>query len=139
MKARKKSVTRDLLRIFEIALFFAISVLGYGMLAKTSTSGSKTKSRTQLSDTRNTLIPDSFERALRDLRVLDAAPAKTRLDSENPQQDCFLSALEAPVHIEHRKLHLLPADLDRGPAYGFASSPPSIPYNLLQQNPVLLV
>ena len=139
MKARNKSVTRDLLRVFEIALFFAISVLGYGMLAKTSGTGSKSKGRSQLSVTRNTFIPESFERALRECRILEAASAQTHLTERHQHQTDLISSFTVPIHFERPERHLLPADHDSGQVHGIASNSPHLPFNLLQQNPVLLV
>ncbi|MCW8797287.1 MAG: hypothetical protein OQK67_09520 [Chlorobium sp.] len=40
----KHHIVRRLLRFFEISLFFVISVLGYGFLAKTSSFNAKSKS-----------------------------------------------------------------------------------------------
>ena len=40
----KQHIVRRLLRFFEISLFFLISVLGYGFLAKTSSFNTKSKS-----------------------------------------------------------------------------------------------
>ncbi|NTV03242.1 MAG: hypothetical protein HGB04_10785 [Chlorobiaceae bacterium] len=139
MKARKKSATRDLLRFFEIALFFAISVLGYGMLAKSSTSGSKSKSRTQLSETRNNLIPASFDRALREFRAMETAPTNPRLAGEHQHLSGLISALEAPVHLEHPDPYPIPSCHDSGQPSGMPSATLPLPGNLLQQNPVLLV
>jgi len=139
MKARKKSVTRDLLRVFEIALFFAISVLGYGMLAKTSASGSKSKSRSQFSDTRNSFIPERFDRSLTERRVPDAAPANTMLTDRQRNPHDVISSLTSIIHLELADLQLLPSDHDSGRAHRIASHAHRRPFNLLQQNPVLLV
>lgn len=45
MKTRKQSIGRKILRVFEIALFFTISVLGYGFMLKVLSSNVKSKSR----------------------------------------------------------------------------------------------
>ena len=139
MTARKKSVTRDLLRLFEVAIFFAVSVLGYGLLATTSSAGSKSRARTQVSETRNSLIPESFERALRELRRVDQVTHGTKLASEHAQHSDVISALEAPFCLEHPRMQPLPARQDGCRRHRIASNSAPLPFNLLQQNPVLLV
>ncbi len=139
MHTRKKSITRDLLRVLEIALFFAVSVLGYGLLAKTSTSGARSKPRNHPADIRNTLLTNGVDRALRIFPAMVISPARTALSEKlHPATGC-VPPIDVAHRRDHRMLHDLPADHDIDSVSAGTSPSPHLPFNLLQQNPVLLV
>ncbi|NTW51307.1 MAG: hypothetical protein HGB22_01765 [Chlorobiaceae bacterium] len=139
MYSGKHTIGRNILRIFEIAIFFAISVLGYGLLVKTSSGNSKSKSRDQATGVQRSIEPDGLHRELKVLPGDFRFPGKRTYSSlsEEPARsfaaDHFLF-FSSPLHPDYRFSLLLSRQL-----FGFSPDSPSLPFNLLQQNPVLLV
>lgn len=137
MKARRKSPVRNLLRFFEIALFFAISVLGYGLLAKTATSGSKTKSRALSTSIEKGGFTYGLQRELREFTVL----ARLRMLSPASGDELPTPGLQAAAHPAATALH---SHQRNAPPSSFCTASATNllflphPCNLLQQNPVLL-
>lgn len=134
MKARRKSPARNLLRFFEIALFFAISVLGYGLLAKTSNSGSKTKSRTLSTRLEEGGCTYGLQR---ELTVL----ARLRLFSRASGDELPASALQVDAQpftnaVRWQPCHIISNGISI--ALSATANHLPLPCNLLQQNPVLL-
>ncbi len=136
MKARSKSSSRNILRIFEIALFFAISVLGYGLLAKTTSAGSKSKTRTHPTDVRNSL---GYGEAEPENHPSSIALPRTALNrQEHPDRTGPQHSPVAAAVFQHAR-------------HPFTTCPPCtsarltplaihhLPCNLLQENPVLLL
>jgi hypothetical protein len=134
MQAGRSNISRSVWRFFEIALFFAISVVGFNVCAKTTNLNSKLKSRSQLqgNGSCNGWLSSSHE--LHHTRLLHAfsdTPPKNSVEK--------LSIFQAE-HCAHR-----------GAVYAFAAAafcctpqqlpqaPAILPRNLLQQNPVLLI
>ncbi|MCE1273085.1 MAG: hypothetical protein LWW75_00955 [Chlorobiales bacterium] len=139
MKARRKSIARNLLRVVEIAIFFAISVLGYGLLAKTSSSGSKSRNRNPQAGIEKNLIFGGLQRELRELSTL--VNPNTRPHTTYEAQK-VLHVVTMPVATAHhvypqRHLRLLSPELSRMPDTRSSSTP--LLYNTFQQNPVLLI
>ncbi|MBF0585792.1 hypothetical protein INT08_00710 [Prosthecochloris sp. N3] len=138
MPARgRRNISKNLWRFFEIALFFAVSVVGFNVLAKTSVSG-KTKSREhssreqlveRLSMTRveSLFLPATFTTG----NMQSVATSRSGQHSREPA---------GPLHAMFFAAR--PAACIPIPA---VISPPSpfhahlqLPPNLLQQNRVLL-
>ncbi|HWR01037.1 MAG TPA: hypothetical protein VN371_04170 [Chlorobaculum sp.] len=139
MYSRKLTIGRNILRVFEIAMFFAVSVLGYGLLVKTSSFNGKSKSRDHAPRIQRSLDLSGLHRELKVLPGAFRFPTEHSFTGRSAKQvNDFASAHSAPYGTI---LH---------PGYRFAlhdsqhlrvSHPatPSLPCNLLQQNPVLLV
>jgi hypothetical protein len=137
MHSRKHPIGRNILRVFEIALFFAISVLGYGLLVKTSSLNSKSKSREHATGIQNTLDLSGLHRELKVLSGTFRLPTGTGLTTcdklvrtISPDHPAFYGTIHHPDY--RYSLH------DSRPLGNNPAITP-LPYNLLQQNPVLLV
>jgi hypothetical protein len=139
MRARSKSITRNILRVFEIALFFAISVLGYGLLAKTSTATSKYKSRSQPSNVRKNLACGGHERELVELTKLIGFPSENPVSLGSPDRIRALPTHHDVTYACHLPYPaLLITQYTRHTPESLSDSSP-FPFNLFQQNPVLLI
>ncbi len=140
MRARSKSFARNILRVFEIALFFAISVLGFGLLAKTSSASSKDKSRNHPSDVRKNLGCFGHDRELRELGEVISTTSEQHLSFGNQDQVRILPDPQEVMHAYHLpdEARLTRHDSRHTPSYSLSDSSPQ-PYNLFQQNPVLLI
>jgi hypothetical protein len=134
MKARRKSPVRNLLRFFEIALFFAISVLGYGLLAKTSTSGSKMKSRTLSTRLEEGGCSYGLQR---ELTVLARLRLFSRASGDELQASAFQVDAHPVANVTRRQFCHTPSNGTSIAISATAGHLP-LPCNLLQQNPVLL-
>jgi hypothetical protein len=139
MHTRKHSVGRNILRVFEIALFFAVSVLGYGLMMKASSFNSKSKTRAQAPGLQ------SAAEATGDNRQPGFIPGNLYFPNET-----ILSATHSGVvhsieafHALHGKVSnpsvYLTSMPDRPLRYGQYPDHLAFPHNLLQQNPVLLI
>ena len=137
MQTRKQSIGRKMLRVLEIALFFAISVLGYGLMLKVSSSNAKSKNRDRDSIAlRSTAELNGLHRELRVLSgtLLFPRDTATTLPSRDTlSRHAFSTIHPLPTLVRHllsgneRHSHDLDGDnhLPR-------------PCNLLEQNLVLL-
>jgi hypothetical protein len=139
MQSRKHTFVRNILRVFEVALFFAVSVLGYGLLVKTSSVNAKSRSREHAPGIQRALDLSGLNRELKVLSGTFRFPAETAVTNCSEELSrAFAPAppayYDAIPHPDFRAaLH------DRRHHFGNYPAPPSLPYNLLQQNPVLLV
>lgn len=137
MHSRKHSVSRNILRVFEIALFFAISVLGYGLLLKASSFNTKSKNRDRESIVVQNAV--NLNGRHRELKVLSGTllfPNDTKAALPNRYTftgQSFLAISPLPALA----LHLL-CEKELTVNYRNSNSRISRPYNLLEQNPVLL-
>jgi len=140
MKARAKNITRSILRFCEIALFFAVSVMGYGLLTKTSSLTSKDKGRNYQPGVSVcidlpkagmsadlTLVHDLYAIASTELlsgHVFDGVHTVAICDIRQTEQvyfaDSFTNSASAIT-------------------FNTLCSRPFQPYNLFQENPVLLI
>jgi hypothetical protein len=139
MRARSKSIARDILRVFEIALFFAISVLGYGLLAKTSTSSSKYKNRSQPSDVRKSLACGGDERELLELTKIIGIPSGKHLSPGSQDRIRVVPSPQEVMYAYHLPYHALLTRHEARLTSESLSYPSPVPFNLFQQNPVLLI
>jgi hypothetical protein len=134
MHTRKHTVGRNILRLFEIALFFAISVLGYGLLLKASSFNSKSKTRNHASGIQRSLGSKGIYRELNNITgglTLTKERVITRCISGITHTLESFQPLQLPTRQSSIK--------DRSFRYFDNPVHPPCPYNLLQQNPVLLV
>lgn len=138
MKTRRKSIVRNLLRVVEIALFFAISVLGYGLLAKTSSGSSKTRSRNLPSGIEKNMILGGLQRELPELSATAGHGKDSHPAFEAPGVFRFVSP---PMTMLNHPLELLSGYASPDTQHRFATitRPTILPSNLFQQNPVLLM
>lgn len=140
MTTRRKSTTRNILRVLEIALFFAVSVLGYGLLAASSSAGTKSKSRSYPADVRKNLSLSGIHRELWDPSESVQTPSGRNLTFDGEQLFRLLPNAPGVSHAYHHSLPALPlTHLDCANSPEFSPKTTLLPYNLLQQNPVLLV
>ena len=140
MNTRKHNIVRNILRVFEIALFFAVSVFGYGLLVKTtSVSSSKSKSRNQPPGIQRDLGLNGMQRELRVMPETLRQPVKPELTLRKRALLLHLSGSDhahAAYAFQPHLQPLLPYQYHR---YYSTHIPFSLPYNLLQENPVLLI
>ncbi|NTU54221.1 MAG: hypothetical protein HGA97_11125 [Chlorobiaceae bacterium] len=139
MHNRKHTAGRNILRIFEIALFFAVSVLGYGLLLKVSSSQTKSKSREHAPDLRRALDQNGLQRELKIISgklLFPDEPAISKAEEGHGQsigtlrsQHCSVLRYTSLMTSCGNELSSYRNDVDRTPR----------PCNLLQRNPVLLV
>lgn len=137
MHSRKHSVSRNILRVFEIALFFAISVLGYGLLLKASSFNTKSKNRDRESIVvQNAVDLNGRHRELKVLsgKLLFPNDTKAALPNRYTFADQSFWAI-APLPTLLRPLL---REKELAVNYRNSNSRISRPYNLLEQNPVLL-
>lgn len=136
MHTRKFTVGRNLLRFFEIALFFAVSVLGYGLLFKTVTLQGKSKTRTHTPDAQHPLAGKNADPEQTSPELHPASPSE-RLFSQTKSDNQF--------HIHRLLSDAIPHS--RGPSFSISGrlryhgdhARTPLPHNLLQENPVLLI
>jgi len=136
MHIRKQTIGRKMLRIFEIALFFAISVLGYGFMLKVSASNTKSKSRDRDSIAlQSTAELNGRHRELKVLprTLLFPGQTATTLLSEKSASSSASAAIQSSQRLT--RLHL--SGSLQASAFGDNRHLPH-PWNLLEQNPVLL-
>jgi len=139
MHSRKHPIARNILRLFEIAMFFAVSVLGYGLLVKTSSSNSKSKSREHALGVQQTRDLSGLDRELKVHSGIFRFPSATHstIGSSKivraflPDHSTVYCAIPYPDY--RFSLH------DSRPLFISNPAITSLPLNLLQQNPVLLV
>lgn len=134
MHTRKHTVGRNILRVFEIALFLVISVLGYGLMVKASSFNAKSKTRVQTPGFQST--PDQKGNN-RELNVLPGNP----IFPDEMALSASHSGFVHPVDASHAlpSPMILTAAHDCSPQYHNAPDRTPLPHNLLQQNPVLLI
>ncbi|NTU57334.1 MAG: hypothetical protein HGB00_00210 [Chlorobiaceae bacterium] len=139
MYSRKYSIGRNILRIFEIAFFFAISVVGYGLLGKTSSLNAKSKSREHASGLQQSLSINGHHRELKVLSGTVRLPVENRVTNRSNDPAFCLSHVHPTFCVPIKLPDYLFALHDSAPLFG--NTPPSLalPGNLLQQNPVLLI
>lgn len=130
MHTRKHTVGRNILRVFEIALFFVVSVLGYGLMVKASSFNAKSKTRVQTPGFQSTLDP-------KELNVLPG----NQIFSDKKAISASHSGLTHAVDAFHAlpTPAILTAAYDCSLQYHNAPDLTPLPHNLLQQNPVLLI
>jgi hypothetical protein len=141
MPTRRPNIFRSAWRFFEILLFFGISVLGFGLLFKTSTFGSRSKEKVRQ---QHAATAAAFEATLLS-RAATLQPECLVLSLQEA-----LSSSVIPTHAEQTKpgtrtsavttgTTIIPQAhpaLTRIPAFRRAIA---LPANLLQENPVLLI
>jgi len=134
MHTRKHTVGRNILRLFEIALFFAISVLGYGLLLKASSLNSKSKTRNHAPGIQRSFGSKGIHR---ELNTISGALTLTKERVMTRGISGITHTLKAfhPIQLPTRQSSIQ----DRSFRYFSHPVRPPCPYNLLQQNPVLLV
>lgn len=140
MPNRKPNILRSAWRFFEILLFFAVSVLGFGLLFKTSGFGSRSKEKVRQQHAATAVTYEGRLAALS--RAL--APLDLPLNHSSA-----LHAPEGPAHAAAHPDAAAPACAPDRPAThtALALSAPltdfrislPLPANLLQENPVLLI
>jgi hypothetical protein len=139
MHTRKHSVGRNILRVFEIALFFAVSVLGYGLMMKASSFNSKSKTREQAPHLRSTAEATGDNREPGFIPGTLIALHETTLSADHSGMAHAIKVFQ----VLHGKILRIPAYLtllpDRSLRHGDTSNLIAYPHNLLQQNPVLLI
>jgi hypothetical protein len=137
MHTRKHSVGRNILRVFEIALFFAVSALGYGLMLKASTFSTKSKSRDRDSIIFQNTVDLSGRH--RELTMLSGAPlfpidASTTLSNRH----AFAGHAFETIHPLPLFAKLLLSGENQTSHYLDGNLRLPRPSNLLEQNPVLL-
>jgi hypothetical protein len=134
MHTRKHTVGRNILRIFEIALFFAVSVLGYGLLMKASSSQTKSKSRDQAACCQKSLNLNGLHRELKIISGTLLFPSEQAL----PDNTSAIAHATGAFHALHSPA---PRFTPSSAFFQYRDDPgrTSLPCNLLQLNPVLLV
>ncbi len=135
MQTRKQSIGRKMLRVFEIALFFAISVLGYGLMLKVSSSHAKSKSRDRDSIAlRSTAELNGLHRELKVLSgtLLFPTGATAILSHDSSTSGHAFAAIQASQHLARLR------SSNSFPARCIGDTHLPRPCNLLEQNPVLL-
>lgn len=132
MHIRKQTIGRNMLRIFEIALFFAISVIGYGFMLKVSSSSTKSKSR----DRDSIAFHSSLHNGLRrELRVLSSSLLFPHDTAATSLHGAASHAMIHPVPLLARHCR---SGKDNTSHYLDDSRRLPRPCNLLEQNPILL-
>ncbi|NTU94183.1 MAG: hypothetical protein HGB29_09385 [Chlorobiaceae bacterium] len=139
MKVRKISGLRNVLRIFEIALFFAVAVLGYGLLAKTSSTGSKSRSRSVPTGIEKNLTCGAQNRELPRLSPMGHPQAVARPAFDAVKKFRLITSQQAQFSGFHPALHVTQSDAGIPQQFDYTSFSAPLPCNLLQQNPVLLI
>jgi hypothetical protein len=138
MHSRKHTVGRNILRIFEIAIFFAVSVVGYSLMLKASASQAKSKSRSHTPDLQRSLEPDNRFRELNHL-ASKLIPSERKILSDRQtgilHTVCLFPVPPVGTHHPHA---IVTADSGLSPYFRHSDRTPR-PCNLLQLNPVLLV
>jgi hypothetical protein len=135
MHTRKHTIGRNILRLFEIALFFAVSALGYGLLLKASSFNSKSKTRDHAPGIQRSLGSKGIYRELNTVSgnlIFTKERALSRSNSGITHTLAACHALQFPTRksaIQDHSFRYLDNHPIRTPR----------PYNLLEQNPVLLV
>ena len=139
MYSRKLTIGRNILRVFEIAMFFAVSVLGYGLLVKTSSFNGKSKSRDHAPRIQRSLDLSGLHRELKVHPGAFSFPTERSLTGRSTKLVSAFASSHSALYGTilypgyrfslHDSRHLL----FNNPA------PLPLPCNLLQQNPVLLV
>jgi hypothetical protein len=139
MHTRKLGVGRNILRVFEIALFFAVSVLGYGLMIKASSFNSKSKSRDQAPQLQSTPETTGDHRETGFIPNALIVPNQTLLSANHSGMAHAIKVFQAL----HGKILRIPSYLislpDRSIRLGDATDRNAFAHNLLQQNPVLLI
>lgn len=130
MASGRSNISRSAWRLFEILLFFAISVVGFTVYAKTSTLNSKLKSRVCLQR-----LNDSPEHCGQQHSLLHT-PRLHPLPALAKQPHSATPATAAPfgcIETSFRQIAMLGCFSSLGkPVFT------PLPRNLLQENPVLL-
>jgi hypothetical protein len=134
MHTRKHTVGRNILRLFEIALFFAISALGYGLLLKASSFNSKSKTREHAPGIQRSLASKGIYRELNTVSA-NLSFTKDRVISRS------ISCIAHPLETCHTLQLPTRQSAIEDRSFRYFDNPIRTPhpYNLLQQNPVLLV
>jgi hypothetical protein len=114
-------------------------VLGYGLLAKTSTVSSKSKNRTQLSGAQNNLSFGGLQRELRELTLRLSLPDETHLVPQYERYSHDSVADHGGHHAYCQPSSAVPNHHIRLFSCASNQASPILPFNLLQQNPVLLI
>ena len=134
MHARKHSVGRNILRVFEIALFFAVSVLGYGLMVKASSFSARSKTRVQASGIQTT----PGQKGNR--RELSVTPCNLIVPNETANSASH-SGVARAIEAVHASQFAAMLSAVHEPSHQYQTNPARTPFphNLLQQNPVLLI
>ena len=134
MHTRKPAVGRNILRVFEIALFFVISVLGYGLMVKASSFNAKSKTRVQTPGFEST--PDQ-KGSNRELNVTPNQLVFPKETAISTTRSGIAHTIEAFHALQYAVI--LTAIHELSLQYQTAPACTPFPHNLLQQNPVLLI
>jgi hypothetical protein len=134
MHTRKLGVGRNILRVFEIALFFAVSALGYGLMIKASSFNSKSKSR-ELAPQHQRPVETSG-----DYRESGCIPGTLIVPNQTTLYAGHSSMTHADENFHFLKYSVVPTtNRHQALEYHHASDHIAFPHNLLQLNPVLLI
>lgn len=139
MHTRKHTAGRNILRILEIALFFAVSVLGYGLMLKVSSFQTKSKSRTHAPDLRHALDQNGLQRELKIISANLIFPDETTLSSAEKDNGRLIGTFRSHHYSTLHFTNLVSSASHEISSYRNDSDRTPRPYNLLQFNPVLLV
>ncbi|ABL66303.1 conserved hypothetical protein [Chlorobium phaeobacteroides DSM 266] len=135
MAPGKKNILRSFLRVFEILLFFVISVVGFNVLAKTASQNGKSKNRIL---SRNILRVN--ELASSELQHLSRSSDFFICEQTPVTQNSSALSFHAPVAISHYAYAALPINPLLSQEKHQCPDPfLDKPANLFQQNPVLLI
>jgi hypothetical protein len=137
MNERKYNMIRSVCRSLEILLFFIISIVGFGLCAKTTSSNSKTKIKSLIGEagvSRELALPYTTPR-------VDSSHLHRFFTSQHQKKSLASSShsINDDLYgIASQPYRTLPScDQNRGKRS--FSSPLRQPGNLFQQNPVLLI
>ncbi|MBN1928229.1 MAG: hypothetical protein JW764_01600 [Chlorobiaceae bacterium] len=133
MQTRKQTIGKKILRVFEIALFFAISALGYGLMLKVSSFNTKSKSRDRDAIALQRSLEMNSIKALSGKRLFTNETAAA-LSQGNPTSGHAFAAIHPLPRLAQ---HLLSGKAHAAPVLT-GSNRLARPCNLLEQNPVLL-
>ncbi|NTW54187.1 MAG: hypothetical protein HGB15_05410 [Chlorobaculum sp.] len=134
MHTRKLGVGRNILRVFEIALFFAVSVLGYGLMIKASSFNGKSKSRIL---TPGLQSPPDITGRNREPGMLPGKPLSANQQTLSASHSGIAHAIKNFYIWTYSAI--MTDTRDRSYRFGNAPDRMPLPHNLLQQNPVLLI
>jgi hypothetical protein len=134
MHNHRHSVGRNFLRVFEIALFFVVSVLGYGLMMQASTFNARSKTRVQTPGLQSTSDQQGNNRGLSVIPGNLIFPEETQISTSRSD---IVRSIEAFYVLQNAAL--LTAMHQPSLQYPTTHDRTPFPHNLLQQNPVLLI
>lgn len=137
MYERKFNMIRSICRSLEILLFFVISILGFGLFAKTTSFNTKTKAKSFIGGTivpRELSQPDNLLRVNTSHRYSFFSTPHQKYPSSSGKE-CVDHVLYGILH--HQQISLPYSCRIRNNRLFFSLL--NHPVNLFQQNPVLLI